>query len=465
MKTIPIFKLLKDKKFLNKNISISGWVRNKRKSKYGLCFIDVYDGSCFDSIQVLAKKELINYKKDILKLSTGCSVVIYGILKESIHNKQSVEFLAKKISVFGFVDNPRTYPISPKYHTLEYLRKIPHLRPRTNLIGAVARIRNTVFQSIHEFFNKNNYLWIATPIITKYNTEESSKMFYVSTLDYLNNFKFKKRNYKEDFFGCEAYLTVSGQLNGEAYACSLSRIYTFGPIFRAENSNTQHHLAEFWMVEPEVAFFDLDDIIILASKLLKYIFQSVLEKRIDDLDFFKKKIDDNILVRLESFLKSDLIKITYDQAVEILKKVKNFFKNKDIFWGMDFFSEHERYLTEIYFKKPVVVINYPKDIKSFYMRLNNDNKTVASMDILMPYVGEIIGGSEREERFNVLVDRIKKNKLNKKDYSWYIDLRKYGTVPHAGFGLGFERLICYITGLKNIRDSIPFPRTPNNINC
>lgn len=466
MKIISILKVLEDKRFINKEVFISGWIKNIRKSKSGFCFIDVYDGSCFSFIQVLAKKKLNNYYNEILKLTTGCSITVIGVLMKSINRKQDVELSARKLSVIGFVDNPKTYPVSSKYHSLEYLRKVPHLRPRTNLIGAVSRIRNTVFHSIHRFFNKEGYIWVATPILTKYNTEKSSKMFYISTLDYINYFQFKdKKDNKQDFFGCKAFLTVSGQLNGEAYACALSKIYTFGPIFRAENSNTKHHLAEFWMVEPEAAFLNLNDIVFLADKMLKYTFKSVLENNRDDLFFLKEKVNNTILNKLECFLNSNLLQIDYNEALNILKDAKNSFKNKDIHWGIDFSSEHERFLTEIYFKQPVVVLNYPKDIKSFYMRLNKDNRTVASMDILMPGVGEIIGGSEREERLDILIDRIKEHNLNQKDYNWYIDLRRYGTVPHSGFGLGFERLICYITGLKNIRESIPFPRTPNNMIC
>lgn len=465
MKIISISKILTSKKFINKEVTISGWVRNVRKSKCGFSFIDLYDGSCFSPLQVLAEKQLHNYKTQILKLSTGCSMIVLGVLQRSINRKQDVELLAKRISISGFIDNPKTYPVSSKYHSLEYLRKIPHLRPRTNIIGAISRVRSTVFYSIHDFFNKEGYIWVSTPIITKYNTEKSSRMFSILTSSCVNHSRFIKNDNKEDFFGCNAFLTVSGQLNGEAYACALSKIYTFGPIFRAENSNTKNHLAEFWMVEPEAAFLNLNDMIFLANKMLKYVFSFVLENRKDDLLFLKKKVNSIIFDRLEYFLNSDLFCISYDEAVDILKDVKSFFKNDDIFWGMDFSTEHERYLTEVYFKKPIVILNYPKDIKSFYMRLNKDNKTVASMDILMPGVGEIIGGSEREERLDILVDRMKEYQLNKNDYDWYIDLRRYGTVPHSGFGLGFERLICYITGIKNIRESIPFPRTPNNIIC
>lgn len=465
MKKISIFKVLKEKSFLDQKITICGWIRTKRDSKRGFSFLNVYDGSCFSSLQIIVKKDIKNYDNEVLHLTTGCSVIITGILQKSIGKDQEVELLANKVYIIGWVKNPKNYPVSSKEHSLEYLRTIPHLRSRTNFFGAVSRIRNTVFHAIHNFFNKHEYIWVATPIITKCNSEGSTEMFRLSTLDFINFSKFKDNiRIKKNFFGCEVFLTVSGQLTGESYACSLSKIYTFGPIFRAENSNTKNHLAEFWMVEPEIAFANLDDIIILAKDLLKYIFEEVLNKRIDDLVFFEKKINKKVVNRLKSFLNFSCYEIDYSEAVKILKNSNHLF-NSSVFWGMDFSNEHERYLTDIYFKNPIIVKNYPKDIKSFYMRLNKDNKTVSSMDILMPDVGEIIGGSEREDSLKVLKSRIKNLGLNIKNYEWYCDLRKYGTVPHSGFGLGFERLISYITGIKNIRDTIPFPRTPNNIYC
>lgn len=466
MKIASIMEIIQGRIVIGEKITVRGWVRTRRDSKSGFSFLTIYDGSCYNSLQTIISNELENYEKEVLHLTTGCSVEVSGIVKLSEGQGQNFELFATQIIIIGMVENPDTYPIAAKHHTVEYLREVAHLRPRTNLIGAVTRIRNTAAQSIHRFFNKEGYLWVSTPIITGSDTEGTGEMFRVSTLDFHNLPRTGGTgdiDFDQDFFGREAFLTVSGQLNAEAYACALSKIYTFGPTFRAENSNTSRHLSEFWMVEPEVAFADLNDIRNLAEKMLKYIFKSILEERHDDLKFFTDCIDKNVIIRLEKFISSNLLEIDYIDAIKVLKKSNKTFKNP-IFWGIDLSSEHERYLSEQYFTAPVLVKNYPKDIKAFYMRLNDDNKTVASMDILVPGIGEIIGGSQREERLNKLDSRIEEMGLNQKNYIWYRDLLRYGTVPHSGFGLGFERLIAYVTGIKNIRETIPFPRIPRNAN-
>jgi len=465
MRVVPIVYIMQGHVQVKSKITVRGWVRTRRDSKYGISFLAIYDGSCFESLQIVINNTLHNYKKEILRLTTGCSVVVTGIVVESTGGGQFFEIKATNIEVLGWVEDPDTYPIAAKRHNVEYLREVAHLRPRTNIIGAVTRVRHTLAQAIHRFMHLHGFYWVSTPIITASNTEGVGKMFRVSTMDLekLQRTTKGKINYKNDFFGKETFLTVSGQLNGEAYACALSKIYTFGPTFRAENSNTSRHLSEFWMVEPEMAFATLDKIISLSENMLKYIFNAVLTERIDDMQFFVKKIDKNAIIRLENILKKDFPKIEYTEAVDILQKCnKNFEKN--VFWGLDLASEHERYLTEQYFKTPVVVTNYPKNIKAFYMRLNEDNKTVAAMDVLVPCIGEIIGGSQREERLDYLDKRLEEVGLFKEDYWWYRDLRRYGTVPHSGFGLGLDRLIVYITGIKNIRDVIPFPRIPKNVN-
>lgn len=464
MKTVSIVEIIKNKIKLESNITVRGWVRTKRSSKSGISFISVYDGSCFQCIQVIAHTSLINYKNDILSITPGCSIIITGHLKYSIGKAQKFEIYANLIEITGWIKNPEKYPISAKKHSIEYLREMAHLRPRTNLIGAITRIRHTLGQLVHRFFNKNGYFWISTPIITSSNTEGSGEMFQISTLlKYNHSFIKNNINYKKDFFGKKAFLTVSGQLNVEAYASALSKVYTFGPTFRAENSNTSRHLAEFWMIEPEEAYANLNDIIILAKKLLNYLFKKLLKERLDDMEYFTNFFEPQAISRLQKFILKDFHQINYDEAINILHKSEKIFEKK-ILWGSDLMSEHERFLTDEYFLSPVVIKNYPKNIKSFYMRVNNDNKTVASMDILFPGVGEIIGGSQREERLNILDQNIKHFKLNKKNYWWYRDLRKYGTVVHSGFGLGFERLISYVTGIKNVRDTIPFPRCAKNIN-
>lgn len=445
-------------------VTVQGWVRTRRDSKAGISFLTIYDGSCYESLQIIVLDNIKNYKKDILRLTTGCSVVITGIVAESIGGGQRFEISAKTVDVLGWIYDPDTYPMAAKRHSLEYLREMAHLRPRTNIIGAVARIRHTIAQAIHRFMNKHGFFWVSTPVITALDTEGAGKMFRVSTLD-LENLPRSKHgnvNFTQDFFCKEAFLTVSGQLNGETYASALSKIYTFGPTFRAENSNTSRHLAEFWMVEPEVAFANLHEIASIAELMLKYVVEAVLNERIDDLKCFETRIDKEAIKRLEQLISVDFAQVEYTEAVTILQNCKQQFVHP-VSWGIDLSSEHERYLAEKYFKGPVVVKNYPKDLKAFYMRINDDGKTVAGMDLLVPGIGEIIGGSQREERLDYLDRRLEEIGLNKNHYWWYRDLRRYGTVPHSGFGLGLERLMVYVTGMQNVRDVIPFPRSSRNI--
>ncbi|MBR9729004.1 asparagine--tRNA ligase [Shewanella intestini] len=446
-------------------VTVRGWVRTRRDSKAGISFLAVYDGSCFDPIQGVVPNTLTNYNEEVLKLTAGCSVIMTGEVVESPGAGQAYELQVTNVEVAGLVDDPDTYPMAAKRHSIEYLREVAHLRPRTNIIGAVARVRNCLSQAIHRFYHEQGFIWVSTPLITASDCEGAGEMFRVSTLDMENLPRTEAGtvDYAEDFFGKEAFLTVSGQLNAETYACSLSKVYTFGPTFRAENSNTSRHLAEFWMVEPEVAFADLDDAAELAEKMLKYCFNAVLQERRDDLEFFAKRVEKTAIERLESFVNSDFAQVDYTDAIEILRASGKKFEF-DVEWGIDMSSEHERYLAEEHFKAPVVVKNYPKDIKAFYMRLNDDGKTVAAMDVLAPGIGEIIGGAQREERLDVLDARLAEMDLNQEDYWWYRDLRRYGTVPHAGFGLGFERLVSYVTGVNNIRDVIPFPRAPKTAN-
>ncbi|MBR0574628.1 MULTISPECIES: asparagine--tRNA ligase [Pasteurellaceae] len=457
--------VLSEKITVGKTITVRGWVRTRRDSKAGLSFLAVYDGSCFDPIQAIVNNDIENYQQEVLKLTAGCSVEVTGTVVESPAKGQAVELHATQVKVVGWVEDPDTYPMAAKRHSMEYLREVAHLRPRTNLIGAVTRVRHCLAQAIHRFFHEEGFYWVATPLITASDTEGAGEMFRISTLDLENLPRTEKGeiDFNEDFFGKEAFLTVSGQLNAETYACALSKVYTFGPTFRAENSNTTRHLAEFWMVEPEVAFANLADNAALAERMLKYVFNAVLTERADDLQFFAKHIDKSVIARLESFVNSDFAQIDYTDAIDVLLKSGKKFEFA-VEWGIDLSSEHERYLAEEHFKSPVVVKNYPKDIKAFYMRLNDDGKTVAAMDVLAPGIGEIIGGSQREERLEVLDARMEEMGLNPEDYWWYRDLRKYGSVPHSGFGLGFERLIVYVTGLQNIRDVIPFPRAPRNAN-
>lgn len=457
---VSIYSIYMNQIEINEYISICGWVKSKRSSKIGISFLDIYDGSIVNTIQVIVSKNLYNYKSEVIKLTSGCSVIVQGILKSSLGKLQMYEIYAKSVFILGKVKNPDTYPISAKKHTLEYLRNFYHLRSRTNLIGVIARIRNILYQSLHEFLFKNSYFWISTPIITSINAEGAGSMFYVSMLDIMNvkdNMSFYSKK-KENFFNKEVFLTVSGQLTLEAYACSLSKVYSFGPIFRAENSNTKRHLSEFWMLEVEKSFSSLYEIATLSEKILKYSISKVLDVCMSDLLYLQSINDPNLIQKLNDFIEIDFIMIDYKEAIRILSDHKKYFQDT-ICFGEDLSTNHEKYLVEKYFQAPVIIKNYPKSIKAFYMRLNDDKNTVSAIDILIPIVGEIIGGSEREERFKILKKRMKEKKLVIKNYNWYQDLRKYGTVPHAGFGLGFERLVMFVTGSQNVKEVIPFPRT------
>tara|TARA_R110000868_G_scaffold53490_2_gene167812 strand:- start:2632 stop:4029 length:1398 start_codon:yes stop_codon:yes gene_type:complete len=447
---------------VGEHVTVKGWVRTRRDSKAGLSFVALHDGSCFDAIQVIALSTLANYA-DIQRLTTSCSITAQGVLKASQGQGQALELDADSIEIVGWVENPDTYPMAPKRHSMEYLREHAHLRPRTNVMGAVTRVRNCLSQAIHRFYHERGYCWISTPILTASDTEGAGEMFRVSTLDMLNVPKTDKGevDFSQDFFGKETFLTVSGQLNVETYCTAMSKVYTFGPTFRAENSNTSRHLAEFWMIEPEVAFADLADVAQLAEDMLKYVFKAVLTERADDMAFFAERIKSDAVSRLEQVIEQDFVRMNYTDAIEILQNCGKKFEFP-VSWGVDLSSEHERYLAEEHVGAPIIMQNYPKDIKAFYMRINDDGKTVAAMDILAPGIGEIIGGSQREERLDVFDQRLAEMGLNKEDYSWYRDLRRYGTVPHSGFGLGFERLVAYVTGMQNVRDVIPFPRTPGN---
>lgn len=463
MTVLSIADFLAGKASAGSEITVNGWVRTRKDSKGGFSFINLHDGSCFAMLQVVADNQLPNYESDVLKLTTGCSLSVTGEVVESKGKGQSYELHATELKVLGWVEDPATYPIQPKPHTMEFLRENAHLRPRTNIIGAMTRVRNCLAQAIHRFFHEQGFFWVHTPLITASDCEGAGEMFRVSTLD-MQNLPIGqdgKIDYSQDFFGKEAFLTVSGQLNVETYCSALSKVYTFGPTFRAENSNTSRHLAEFWMVEPEVAFADLAQIADLSESMLKYIFKAVLDERADDMAFFNQRVDKTVISRLEQIVNQDFERMDYTDAIEILKKSGKKFEFP-VEWGVDLQSEHERYLAEEHVGRPIILQNYPKDIKAFYMRMNDDNKTVAAMDVLAPGIGEIIGGSQREERLDVLDARIDEMGLPKENYWWYRDLRRYGTVPHSGFGLGFERTVAYATGIANIRDVIPFPRTPGN---
>lgn len=461
MKNDRIADILAGKKKVGDSVLIQGWVRTRRDSKAGLSFVAVHDGSCFDPIQVVAEQDLTNYETEILRLTTGCAVSVEGVLVESPAEGQAVEVKPSSVTVHGWVDDPETYPMQPKRHSMEHLRENAHLRVRTNLIGAVARVRNCLAQAVHRFYAENGFVWVHTPIITASDCEGAGEMFRVSTLDMQNLPKTDSGavDFSQDFFGREAHLTVSGQLNVETYCMALSRVYTFGPTFRAENSNTRRHLSEFWMIEPEIAFADLNDDADLAEAFLKYICKAVLDERPDDMEFFNKFVSKGIIERVEKLVASEFTRIEYTDAVAELQRAKTTFEFKPE-WGADLQSEHEKYLTDVVVGGPLAVMNYPKDIKAFYMRMNDDGKTVAAMDVLAPGIGEIIGGSQREERLDVLDARLDEMNLPKEDYWWYRDLRRYGTTPHAGFGLGFERAVQYVTGIENIREVIPFPRAP-----
>ena len=442
-------------------VTVRGWVRTKRDSKAGISFINVNDGSCFAPLQVVAPASLPNYGHEVQKLTTGCAVVCTGALVESGGKGQAIEMQATRLEVVGWVDDPDTYPVQPKQHSYEFLREVAHLRPRTNTFGAVTRVRHSAAQAIHRYFHERGFYWINTPIITASDAEGAGDMFRVTTLNLANLPRNQQGeiDFDRDFFGRETFLTVSGQLNVEGYCLALGKVYTFGPTFRAENSNTSRHLAEFWMVEPEIAFADLEDLGELAEDFLKFIFETVLSECSEDMDFFTQRVEPDAIARLERIIASPFVNIDYAEAIEILLATNHKFEFKPA-WGLDLQTEHERFLTENYFQGPVIVKNYPTEIKAFYMRLSDDRKTVAALDVLAPGIGEIIGGSQREERLDVLENRMEQCGMERENYRWYLDLRRYGSVPHAGFGLGFERLVSYITGLSNIRDAIPYPRVP-----
>ncbi len=462
-----------------REICVQGWVRTKRDSK-NLCFIQVNDGSCFASMQLTFDRENTNVDTDAIekaleKVTTGASIEAVGTLVPSPASGQAVELALSSIRVLGEAPT-ESYPLQKKGHSMEFLREIAHLRPRTNLFGAVARMRSQMSYAIHTFFQERGFHYVHTPIITASDAEGAGEMFQVTTLNLeelaRTGIKAGKGgksedeadmlvDYNKDFFGKHASLTVSGQLEAECYATALSRVYTFGPTFRAENSNTTRHLSEFWMIEPEMAFFKNEDNMQLAEDFIKYLLSWALEKCSEDMQFFEDRVQKGIIETLRHVVSSDFIRLSYTEAIAVLEKNADKFEYKP-YWGCDLQSEHERYLTETVYKKPVIVTDYPKDIKAFYMKLNDDGKTVRAMDVLVPGLGEIIGGSEREADYDILLEKIKAMKLDPKDYWWYLDLRKYGSVPHSGFGLGFERLLLYITGLKNIRDVIPFPRTPKS---
>ena len=444
-------------------VTVKGWVRTRRDSRAGVSFVHLSDGSSFHPLQVVVPNTLSNYANEVLHLTAGCAVEATGSIVPSPARGQPFEMQAASLKVAGWVEDPDSYPIQPKPHTLEFLREVAHLRPRTNVIGAATRVRHTVAHAIHRFFHERGFYWVNTPIITSSDAEGAGALFRVSTLDLANLPRTPQGriDFAQDFFGRETFLTVSGQLNVESYCLALSRVYTFGPTFRAENSNTSRHLAEFWMIEPEIAFADLSDNASLAEALLKYVFRSLLAERPEDMAFFDERIEKGLLAKLQGIVDSEFVRMDYGEAVAILGRAKEKFEFP-VQWGMDLQSEHERYLTERHAKRPVIVMNYPRAIKAFYMRVNDDGRTVAAMDVLAPGIGEIVGGSQREERLAVLDQRMLETGLDPEHYGWYRDLRRYGSVPHAGFGLGFERTVAYVTGLSNVRDAIPFPRTPGS---
>lgn len=460
-KFTSISSLYKDyKPLLNTQITVNGWVRTIRDSKtFG--FIELNDGSCLKNLQIVFEDNLPNFA-EICKYGVCTSLIVEGTLVESQWGKQAFELKASKVTLVG--ESPIDYPLQKKGHSMEYLRTIAHLRPRTNTFSATFRVRSLVAFAIHKFFNERGFVYVHTPLITASDCEWAGEMFQVTTLDLEHpNLKWKdwKVDYSNDFFGKHASLTVSGQLEWETFATAFGKIYTFWPTFRAENSNTTRHASEFWMIEPEIAFADITDNMDLTEDLLKYVFQYVLDNAQQELDFFTKFINPEVRERLEKFTKADFGRITYTEAIEILEKSGKKFEYP-VHWGMDMQTEHERYLAEEYFKGPVFVIDYPKEIKAFYMKLNEDWKTVAAMDLLAPWIGEIVWGSQREDRLDVLTQKIIDNWMKPEDYWWYLELRKWGSVPHAWFGVGFERLIMYVTGMENIRDVLPFPRTPKN---
>ncbi|AKU99407.1 Asparaginyl-tRNA synthetase [Labilithrix luteola] len=467
MHVVSVKEALEGKVEVGSKVEVRGWVRTRRDSKAGISFIHVTDGSCQAPIQAVAPNTLGNYQNEVLHLTTGASLIVRGTLVQSQGKGQAFEIQADEVVVLGLVDDPETYPLQPKQHTAEFLREQAHLRPRSNSFGAITRIRHAAAMAIHRFFTEQGFVWVNTPIVTASDAEGAGQMFRVSTLDALKPPRTPEGgvDFGQDFFRKEAYLTVSGQLNVEAYCMAMSKVYTFGPTFRAENSNTTRHLAEFWMIEPEIAFANLSDDAELAEAFLKAIFKAVLNERRDDLAFLDSTVGKGIvtqgglIARLEAFVQSSFERVDYTDAIEMLKKSKKKFEFAPE-WGNDLQTEHERFLAEEHIGRPVVVMNYPEQIKAFYMRMNDDGKTVAAMDVLAPGIGEIIGGSQREERLDMLDARMRKMNLEPEHYGWYRDLRRYGSVPHAGFGLGFERLLVYICGLGNIRDAIPYPRVP-----
>jgi asparaginyl-tRNA synthetase len=446
---------------IGRQVELWGWVRTRRDSKAGFSFVEINDGSCLANLQIICDAELANYETEIKKLSAGCSVSIAGEVKESGGKGQATEVHASEVTIHGWAD-PETFPLQKKRHSFEKLREWAHLRPRSNTFGAVARVRNCICNAIHQFFQTEGFLYVHTPIITASDCEGAGEMFRVTTLDLAEPPKKGGQvDFEMDFFDRPAYLTVSGQLEAEIFACALGKVYTFGPTFRAENSNTSRHLAEFWMIEPEMAFHDLDDNMALAEQFIRHICATAMDECKDDIDFFNQRIDDTVADTLATVAERGFVRLPYTEAVEILEKSGESFEYP-VSWGENLQSEHERFLTEEQFKRPVIVFDYPASIKPFYMRVNDDERTVRAMDVLVPRIGEIIGGSQREERLDVLERRMAEQDLNAEDYWWYLDLRRFGTVPHAGFGLGLERTVQFVTGMSNIRDVIPFPRTPGN---
>ena len=452
----------RDASAIGRSVTLQGWVRTRRDSKGGFSFIELNDGSCLANIQIVADAKLPNYDSEVKHLTAGSSVTVRGEIKPSGGKEQATELHAAELIVHGLAD-AESYPLQKKRHTLEKLREWAHLRPRTNTMGAVMRVRNRICRSIHDFFQEDGFLYVHTPIITASDCEGAGEMFRVSTIDPAKPPRTAdgKIDYAQDFFAKPAFLTVSGQLEGEIYACAMGKIYTFGPTFRAENSNTSRHLAEFWMIEPEAAFFELEDDMNLAERFLKRIVRDVLADCTEDMQFFHERYDNTVLAALESVRDEPFRRVSYTEAVELLEKSGEKFEFP-VNWGANLQAEHERWLTEKKFNAPVIVYDYPKEIKAFYMRLNDDGRTVRAMDVLVPRVGEIIGGSQREERLDVLIERMRASGLNPDDYWWYLDLRRFGAVPHAGFGLGLERMVQFTTGMQNIRDVIPFPRTPGS---
>ncbi len=446
---------------LDSEVDVRGWVRTKRESKQGFAFVELNDGSSFNNLQVVVDRAVPGYESLLKQLTTGSSVRVVGTLKASPAKGQAVEVHAREVEVYGTADAEK-YPLQKKGHSYEFLRDIAHLRPRTNTFGAMARVRNTVCAAIHEFYQSRGFLYVHTPIITTSDCEGAGQMFQVTTLDLaLLARQQREVDFTQDFFGKPASLTVSGQLEAETFACGLGDVYTFGPTFRAENSNTTRHLAEFWMVEPEMAFYDLEDNMQLAQEFIQHILRAALERCPDDMKFFVDRVDKEVVRTAETIIQNEFERVTYTEAIELLQKSGQAFEYP-VEWGVDLQSEHERWLTETKFCKPVILYNYPRSFKPFYMRCNDDGKTVRAMDVLVPRAGEIIGGSQREERLDVLLQRMQECHLDPEQYWWYVDLRRYGSVPHAGFGLGLERVLLLLTGMTNIRDVIPFPRTPRH---